>query len=110
MVDGDWDGDPGGRGISGRRVSVVVTELVPVRTKVGTRYDFIEKVVVPIYDSFEGQGQSSGSYHIVGFAGFEVTSCTNGFSGVWRTAVFGGPTSQTPTPGALKIMSVQLVK
>jgi len=67
-------------------------------------------VVVPIYDSFEGQGQSSGSYHIVGFAGFEVTSCTNGFSGVWRTAVFGGPTSQTPTPGALKIMSVQLVK
>jgi hypothetical protein len=67
-------------------------------------------VVVPIYDSFAGQGHSSGSYHIVGFAGFEVTSCNNGFSGVWRTAVYGGPTSQTPTPGALKIMSVQLVK
>jgi hypothetical protein len=67
-------------------------------------------VVVPIYDSFGGQGQSSGFYHIVGFAGFEVTSCNNGFSGVWRTAVFGGPTLQTPTPGALKLMSVQLVK
>lgn len=46
---GTWGGDPGGRGIAGRKVTVVVTELVPVRKKIGTRYDFIEKVVVPIY-------------------------------------------------------------
>ena len=46
---GTWAGDPGGPGIAGRKVSVVVTELVPVKKKIGTRYDFIEKVVVPIY-------------------------------------------------------------
>lgn len=67
-------------------------------------------VLVPIWDSYTGQGQSSGSYHIVGFAGFEVTSCANGFAGVWRTAIFGGPTSQTPTPGVMDIYAVQLVK
>jgi hypothetical protein len=49
LADGEWNGDPGGRAIAGRMVSVVVTELIPVRTKTGTRYDFIEKVVVPIY-------------------------------------------------------------
>jgi hypothetical protein len=50
LADGEWNGDPGGRAIAGRRVAVTVTELVPVRTKTGTRYDFIEKVVIPIYD------------------------------------------------------------
>lgn len=49
LAAGDWNGDPGGRAIGGRRVAVTVTELVPVRTKIGTRYDFIEKVTVPIY-------------------------------------------------------------
>lgn len=49
LAAGTWSGDPGGRGIARRRVSVVVTELVPVRKKIGTRYDFIEKVTVPVY-------------------------------------------------------------
>ncbi|MBI2780262.1 MAG: Ig-like domain-containing protein [Chloroflexi bacterium] len=49
LAAGTWSGDPGGQGIAGRRVAVVVTELAPVKKQIGTRYDFIEKVVVPIY-------------------------------------------------------------
>lgn len=49
LAAGFWNGEVAGPVIAGRTVTVRVTELVPVRTKIGTRYDYIEKVVVPIY-------------------------------------------------------------
>jgi hypothetical protein len=50
IADGSWTWEPAGPGIVGRRISVLVTDLVPVKTRVGTRYDYIEKVTVPIYE------------------------------------------------------------
>ena len=67
--------------------------------------------LVPIWDTDGGNGNSMW-YHIVGFAGFQITACDGGknATGVWRTAIFPGPTSQTVPPGLVKIMSVQLIK
>ncbi|HJP88283.1 MAG TPA: Ig-like domain-containing protein [Candidatus Limnocylindrales bacterium] len=42
--------DPAGAPIAGGKVRIVVTQEIPVRRKTGTDYDFIEKVVVPIYE------------------------------------------------------------
>jgi hypothetical protein len=59
-----------------------------------------------------GQG-SSATYNIIGFAGFELTSCTSpcikNISGVFRKAFFLGPTIGTPqSPG--EALGVQLVQ
>jgi hypothetical protein len=45
-----WDGDASGTPVAGRSVDVVVNELVPVRRRVGSDYDFIEKVIRPRYE------------------------------------------------------------
>ena len=69
-------------------------------------------VTVPIWDT-AGGGGSGGWYHIVGFAGFQLTGCTGGkdIEGVWRKAFWLGPTSTTPTnPGVPQSRSVQLVR
>ena len=69
-------------------------------------------VTVPIWDVAGGTG-SNGWYHIVGFAGFQITACSGGkdIEGVWRKAFFEGPVSSTPTnPGVPQQLGVQLVQ
>ena len=46
MEEADVEGAP----IAGGTVQASIIHLVPVRTQVGTTYDFIEKRVVPVYD------------------------------------------------------------
>jgi hypothetical protein len=54
-------------------------------------------VTVPIWDVAGGPG-SNGYYHIVGYAGFQLTGCPSGkdIEGVWRKVFFTGPTTTTP--------------
>lgn len=69
-------------------------------------------VTVPIWDVAGGTGQN-GWYHIVGFAGFQITGCSGGknIEGVWRKAFFTGPTTATPTVvGVPQALGIQLVK
>jgi hypothetical protein len=68
-------------------------------------------VTVPIWDVAGGTG-SNAWYHIVGFAGFQITGCSGGknIEGVWRRAFFAGPTTITaPAPGVPTSLGVQLV-
>ncbi len=69
-------------------------------------------VTVPIWDYAGGTG-SNAWYHIVGFAGFQITGCSGGkdIEGVWRKAFFQGPVSTTPTGASgIESLGVQLVK
>ena len=69
-------------------------------------------VTVPIWDVAGGTGQNAW-YHIVGFAGFQITGCSGGknIEGVWRKAFFQGPVSSTPgNPGVPQALGVQLLK
>jgi hypothetical protein len=69
-------------------------------------------VTVPIWDTAGGTG-SNGWYHIVGYAGFQITGCSGGkdIEGVWRKAFFTGPTTTTPGPaGVPQNLGVQLVR
>jgi hypothetical protein len=45
-----WPGDPAGATLDGQRLQVRVIHVVPVRTQVGTDYDYIEKRTVPRYE------------------------------------------------------------
>ena len=69
-------------------------------------------VTVPIWDTAGGTG-SNGWYHIVGYAGFQLTGCSGGknIEGVWRKPFFTGPVTSTK-PGANVPVSlgVQLIK
>jgi hypothetical protein len=51
-------------------------------------------VTVPIWDYAGGTG-ANGWYHIIGFAGFQITECRGGkdIAGVWRKQFFIGPTT-----------------
>jgi Flp pilus assembly protein TadG len=53
-------------------------------------------VTVPVWDTAGGTG-SNAYYHIIGFAGFQLTGCDGGknISGVWRKQFFLGPTTTT---------------
>ena len=69
-------------------------------------------VTVPIWDTAGGNG-SNAYYHIVGFAGFQITACKGAkdIAGVWRQQFFLGPTTSTPgTPGVPQSLAVQLVQ
>jgi len=69
-------------------------------------------VTVPIWDTAGGNG-SNAWYHIVGYAGFQITGCSGGknIEGVWRKAFFYGPVSVTPSvTGVPQALGVQLVK
>lgn len=69
-------------------------------------------VTVPIWDT-AGSGGSGGWYHIVGYAGFQITACPDGknLEGVWRKPFFTGSTTTTPPPGGIPgALGVQLVK
>ncbi|MEP6638339.1 MAG: Ig-like domain-containing protein [Chloroflexota bacterium] len=46
-----WEVQPAGAPIAARTVKATLTELIPYQVKTGTRYDFIEKKVVPVYDT-----------------------------------------------------------
>ena len=69
-------------------------------------------VTVPIWDTAGGSG-SNAWYHIVGFAGFQITECRGGkdIAGVWRKLMFQGPVGSTPAnPLVPQALGVQLVK
>ena len=66
-------------------------------------------VTIAVWDYAGGTG-SNAYYHIVGFAGFQLTNCDGGkdIEGVWRQQIYNGPT--TTTPGfAGQNLGVQLV-
>ena len=44
-----WEVDPRGKGLTGRTVRARIIEEVPIRTRTGTSYDFVEKRVIPLY-------------------------------------------------------------
>jgi hypothetical protein len=46
----DWNYDPAGPPVAGATVEAKVIEVVPIRRQVGEAYDFVDKVVRPIYD------------------------------------------------------------
>lgn len=50
LAAGTWDGDASGAPVAGVKVRATITELVPTRRQVGTEYDFVEKVVRPVYE------------------------------------------------------------
>ena len=74
-----WDLDPRGTPVRDRTVTARFKEIIPVRTQVGTTYDFIEKRVVPLYEydqreraagtiriSTDGRGRFGGSIPVSG--------------------------------------------
>ncbi len=67
-------------------------------------------VTIPVWDTAGGSGQNAW-YHIVGYAGFQITGCNGGkdLSGVWRQEFFLGPTSTNPG-GSYTSLGVELVK
>ena len=69
-------------------------------------------VYVPVWDVAGGTGQNAW-YHIVGFAGFQITECNGGkdIAGVWRQLFSLGPVGSTP-PGGFEgaSLGIQLVK
>ena len=67
-------------------------------------------VTVPVWDVAGGTGNNA-YYHIIGYAGFQITGCPGAkdLSGVWRRAIFQGPTTSSPAfEGAP--LGVQLIK
>jgi hypothetical protein len=69
-------------------------------------------VTVPIWDVAGGNG-SNAWYHIVGFAGFQLTGCSGGknIEGVWRELFVQGPVGSTPGhPGVPQPLGVQLIR
>lgn len=48
---GQWPDDPSGKPVVGGSVHVSIVRLVTVRTQVGTDYDYVEKKVVPVYET-----------------------------------------------------------
>lgn len=79
----------------------------------GTCDYYINKDViltVPVWDTAGGTG-SNAYYHIIGFAGFQLTGCDGGkkISGVWRKQFFQGPTTTT-AQSTFTGLAVQLVR
>jgi hypothetical protein len=69
-------------------------------------------ITVPIWDTAGGNG-SNAWYHIIGFAGFQLTGCSGGkdIEGVWREIFTQGPVSSTPgNPSVPQALGVQLVR
>jgi hypothetical protein len=67
-------------------------------------------VTVPVWDYADNTG-ANGWYHIIGFAGFQLTACDGGkdIEGVWRKQFFLGPT--TATKGSeFQQLAVQLIR
>ena len=71
--------------------------------------DHLITVIVPVWDVAGGQGANAW-YHIVGFAGLQLTACNGGkdIEGVLRQLILPGPTTTTPQPKGTAL-GVQLV-
>jgi len=67
------------------------------------------QVTVPVWDVAGGEG-ANAYYHIVGFAGMQLTACNGGkdIEGVLRQLFFEGPTTTTTQPKGTAL-GVQLV-
>lgn len=67
-------------------------------------------LIVPVWDYAGGTG-SNGWYHIVGFAGFQITGCSGGkdIEGVWRRAFFEGPVTSESNGLPFQSLGVQLI-
>jgi Flp pilus assembly protein TadG len=68
-------------------------------------------VTVPVWDYAGGTG-SNAWYHIVGFAGFQITGCSGGkdIEGIWRKAFFEGPVTSDATGLPFQALGVQLIR
>ncbi len=67
-------------------------------------------VTIAVWDIAASEGENA-FYHIVGFAGFQITACpgAKNLDGVWRQRVYAGPT--TTTPGfAWQDLAVELIQ
>jgi hypothetical protein len=66
-------------------------------------------VTVPVWDSSGGSGANAW-YHIVGFAGFEMTRCNKGknVEGVWRSGISTSPDVTPPFSGTP--LTIELLK
>ncbi len=62
-VDRFWELDENGAVVRGATVTVRFVERIPVRTKVGTAYDFLEKKVVPVYQ-YSVRERAAGSVRV----------------------------------------------
>lgn len=71
--------------------------------------DNLITVTVPIWDVAGGSG-ANGWYHIVGFAGMQLTACNGGkdIRGVLRQLILPGPTTTDPQPKGTSL-GVELV-
>ena len=58
-----WEVDPRGAPIAGASVTVTFTEQIPVKTRIGTDYDFIEKKTVPVYE-YTTRQRNAGSVRV----------------------------------------------
>ena len=67
-------------------------------------------VTVPVWDVAGGQGAGAW-YHIVGYAGLQITGCDGGkdIEGVLRQVIWPGPVTTTPHPTGTAL-GVQLVR
>jgi Putative Flp pilus-assembly TadE/G-like len=66
-------------------------------------------VTVPVWDYAGGNG-SNAWYHIVGYAGFQITACDGGkdIEGVWRKEMTEGPVTSTSSY-SFQSLAVQLI-
>jgi hypothetical protein len=58
-----WEIDPLGQRLSGKTVRARVIEHIPVRTRTGTSYDFVEKRTIPVYEYSERE-RVIGTYRL----------------------------------------------
>ena len=68
-------------------------------------------VTVPVWDQAD-DGGSGGWYHIVGFAGFQLTDCNGGkdVEGVWRYGISPTPSGSTQLPAGVPPVTIQLIR
>jgi len=58
-----WDVDPRGAGRANATVKVRIVQITTIRRQTGTRYDFISKQVVPVYD-YADQTSTVGTFTV----------------------------------------------
>ena len=59
----DWEVDPRGDPVANATVTATFVEFIPIRTRIGTTYDFIEKKAVPLY-SYDTRERPAGTVRI----------------------------------------------
>ena len=58
-----WEVDPRGAPVAGATVTARFIELIPVKKRIGTDYDFIEKRTVPVYE-YSTRQRAAGSVRV----------------------------------------------